>query len=213
MPRFLTVNARPIQSFAIVSRRLLTAFDRPDSLRDHAIVGTRNGGVATSVDSPLAAEDLTGCVFPDELESAEELSDSSEDHGRSEDDQTVFIRLPPEPPAAIERPLPSVAGYEILGELGRGGMGVVYRARQVRLNRPCVLKMILGGAHAGTEAVARFLAEAEAVAQLAAPEYRADPPHRRGRRSAVLRAGVRPRRQPGPASLNGTPWPARRRPS
>jgi eukaryotic-like serine/threonine-protein kinase len=48
-------------------------------------------------------------------------------------------------------------------------MGVVYRARQRLLNRPCVLKMILGGAHAGAEDVVRFLAEAEAVARLQHP--------------------------------------------
>jgi eukaryotic-like serine/threonine-protein kinase len=61
---------------------------------------------------------------------------------------------------------PIVVGYEILGELGRGGMGVVYQARQVRLNRPCALKMILAGAHATPEAAARFLAEAKAIARL-----------------------------------------------
>jgi serine/threonine-protein kinase len=64
---------------------------------------------------------------------------------------------------------PSVAGYEVRGELGRGGMGVVYLARQVGLNRPCALKMILAGAHAGGEAVRRFQAEAEAIARLKHP--------------------------------------------
>jgi WD40 repeat protein/tetratricopeptide (TPR) repeat protein/tRNA A-37 threonylcarbamoyl transferase component Bud32 len=69
----------------------------------------------------------------------------------------------------MDRPTPSVAGYEILGELGRGAVGVVYHARQVRLNRPCALKMILAGEHTGPEAALRFLAEAEAVARLQHP--------------------------------------------
>ncbi len=67
------------------------------------------------------------------------------------------------------RAVPVVAGYEIEAELGRGSMGVVYRAREVRLNRPCALKMILAGSHAGPEESVRFLAEAEAVARLQHP--------------------------------------------
>ncbi|MBW3541963.1 MAG: protein kinase, partial [Planctomycetes bacterium] len=58
---------------------------------------------------------------------------------------------------------------EIRGVLGRGGMGVVYRARQKGLNRQVALKMILAGDHAGAEHVARFKTEAEAVAQLQHP--------------------------------------------
>jgi WD40 repeat protein len=67
------------------------------------------------------------------------------------------------------RGLPTIAGYEVLGELGRGGMGIVYRARQTRLNRPCALKMILAGAYAAPESGARFFLEAEAIAQLQHP--------------------------------------------
>src|SRR5262245_28323251 len=79
---------------------------------------------------------------------------------------TVAREGPADQSGSAASPVP---GYEVLEELGRGGMGVVYRARQAALKREVALKMILAAGHAGSDARARFLAEAEAIAAVGHP--------------------------------------------
>src|SRR6516162_4831899 len=66
--------------------------------------------------------------------------------------------------------LPTIPGYEVLSVLGRGGMGVVYRAWQEGLNRSVAVKRLHAGAQADPKALARFRVEAEAVARLQLPD-------------------------------------------
>jgi serine/threonine protein kinase len=65
---------------------------------------------------------------------------------------------------------PSVPGFEILEELGRGGMRVVYKARQINLGRMVALKMVSTDDRADPSALARFLNEARAIASLQHPD-------------------------------------------
>jgi serine/threonine protein kinase/WD40 repeat protein/Tfp pilus assembly protein PilF len=102
----------------------------------------------------------------------------------------------------------AVPGYEILQELGHGGMGVVYWAWQTGLNRNVALKMIRAGAHARPQELARFHTEAEAVARLQHPHIVQI--YDVGQQGACpymaleyVDGGSLARR------LSGTPWPAR----
>lgn len=84
--------------------------------------------------------------------------------------EDIDALFPPEDGSGAEQPdaadLPEIPGYEVEAELGRGGMGVVYRARHVRLNRVIALKMVQAGGRRERE---RFRREAEAAAALRHP--------------------------------------------
>jgi serine/threonine protein kinase len=85
--------------------------------------------------------------------------------------QSTGASLPTDP-LTMRRPaypLPALAGYEVLQELGKGGMGVVFKARQVAFDRLVAVKMIRSLALAGPAEMARFRTEALAVGRLDHP--------------------------------------------
>src|SRR5258708_6810533 len=85
-------------------------------------------------------------------------------------DLTRYLSLPRQSQVSVLPPNTRIGNYELLDEIARGGMGVVYRAQQINLNRIVAVKMILSGEYAGRQEVDRFRAEAEAAAILKHPQ-------------------------------------------
>ncbi len=126
----------------------------PVALDPRTIGGFGDATVGTAPESDAAG--ATQAFAPSEIQGDDGPTKHAPDDAATE---------PPKEKVAV----PQIAGYDLLGVLGRGGMGVVYKARQRGLKRLVALKMILSGSHASALDLARFKIEAEAVAQFQHP--------------------------------------------
>lgn len=153
------------------------AVPTPQSLRSDERTGTKHGRERTTPPAGAAEFQISGLNSQLQPDSAAVTADPSAtliSGPQAVQDLEDLLETLVEGQERTSESGGSVAGlvigdYQVLSELGRGGMGVVYKARHRKLNRVVALKMILHGKHTGGETLRRFLAEARAVAQMQHP--------------------------------------------
>jgi WD40 repeat protein/predicted Ser/Thr protein kinase len=151
-----------LKRFPAHAEALRRQFDLHEALREQsisALSGSSDSGVtevfASAATSPAAGVSQMPMLPP--------VSDAGEVQTRGDESSTWSQS------EALSRSSVVVPGYEVLGLLGKGGMGVVYKARQIGLDRIVALKMLLRAEHAGPVERQRFKTEAEAVGRLQHP--------------------------------------------
>jgi tetratricopeptide (TPR) repeat protein/tRNA A-37 threonylcarbamoyl transferase component Bud32 len=181
-PELDTLFALPSSSVAAESPPQETVATHPP---DRALEATMaSPSVAVNPRAPVAGDEVTAFVSrfddarsQDETSGRMERSDLTTEHvgGSGHRPAATANRARRNAAGQADDPLlPTqkvryIGDYEVVSILGRGGMGVVYKARQVSLNRPVALKMIRSAEFAGEDQIRRFQNEAEAVAMLDHP--------------------------------------------